>query len=75
MSLRKEGQQEPDLDMQDEQEGKAIASVPFLLQQEVTPMRAVTFFTRALFSQTLECYTLPKIWLSLAHTYALSLIF
>lgn len=29
MSLLKEGQQEPDLDMQDEQEGKAVASVLF----------------------------------------------
>lgn len=29
MSLLKEGQQEPDLAMQDEQEGKAVASVLF----------------------------------------------
>lgn len=66
MSLLKEGQHEPDLDMQDEQEGKAITSIPFELQQEVTPMRTVT----SLFSKALECYTLPEIWFSLAPTYA-----
>lgn len=41
MSLLKEGQHEPDLDMQDDQEGKAIASVPFWLQLEVSPTRTV----------------------------------
>lgn len=74
MSLLKEGQQEPDLDMQDEQEGKAVASVLFCAATRGNSHKNCDF-THALFSQALECCTLPEIQFSLSPTCALSLVF
>lgn len=65
MSLLKEGQHEPDLDMQDDQEVKAIASAPFQLQLEVIPMRTVTVLMPS--SQRLLSPTLSQRYGSLLH--------